>query len=192
MPTAVVHLIVPPLALLSTGAFRPRLVLAMCLLGLLPDLDFFVGVHRASLHNVFLLLPFLAVGLLWWRDANPQRAFWGEANLLAFAFLGSHILMDVFVGGVVPFWPVSNVTFRFDVRVLVDTATLEIESIFRPATQEGAPVTSPIYEWLDGTEFSIVALTVVVVAAVLLRGRLALLPGIVRRAVGRLTGARRL
>lgn len=167
MPSFVVHTVLPSLALLSTGLFRWQLVLLLLPVSHLPDLDFFVGVHRASLHNVFL--PAALLGLAWrWRD-DPVRQPWVEPLLIGFAYLASHAVMDLFVGGVVPFWPVLDTTFLIDVQVLVDTRTLETEAVLAPASHEGAPQVSPIYEFLSGTDVAVLFLAALVGLLALVR-----------------------
>lgn len=152
MPSVVVHLLIPPLVLLSTRRFPFRLVMALLPLSLAPDLDFFIPPHRALLHSAFLVAALLALS---WRWRTHGQALRADAALVAAFYLGSHSLMDLFVGGVVPLWPLTDRTFFIDVQVLINTRTLEPFPTFEPGTQAGVPEVSPIYEFLDGVEFGI-------------------------------------
>lgn len=165
MPTAILHLLIPPLLLVATRRFPLRLVLALLPLSLLPDVDFFIPPHRALFHSAFLVAALL---LLWnhWRPALPARA---AACLVGAFYLGSHSLMDLFAGGVVPFWPLSDTTFYFDAYVLIDTRTLEFFPTLQPGTEAGVPEVSPLYEAFNGDHAAIVALTLVTFGAWVVR-----------------------
>lgn len=164
MPSLVIHLLVPPLVLLATRRFPHRLVLLLLPFSLLPDLDFFVPPHRALLHSAFLVGLLLAVSWRWRARAMGPRA---DAALVAAFYLGSHGLMDLFAGGVVPFWPLSDQTFFIDVQVLIDTRTLETFPTFEPGSQAGVPELAPVYEFLDGEQFAVLVLTLLVLGLVL-------------------------
>lgn len=112
------HALIPLLFLLSWRRFDVRKVLLLWPLTVLPDLDYFFGMHRALTANAFILLPVL-VGL--WRDA-PRREWYA----IALAYLASHLVMDVFDGGVALWYPVSTWTLCYEagVNVLTDSNTL--------------------------------------------------------------------
>lgn len=163
VPSAVIHLLIPPMVLLATRRFPPRLVLQLLPLSLLPDLDFFVPPHRALLHSVFLVA---ILGYLSWRWAGEGRRLRSQAALVAAFYLGSHSLMDLFVGGVVPLWPLSDVNFYVDILVLIDTATLQVFPTIAPGASAGPPEVSPLYEAFDGEHAGIVLLTLLAAGAV--------------------------
>lgn len=158
MPSLLIHLLIPPLVLLATRRFPPRLVLGLLVFSLLPDADFFVPPHRALFHSVFL--PLALCGAWWrWRPATPARA---DAALVAAYYLVSHSLMDLFVGGVTPLFPLTDRTFFIDVQILINTRTLEPFPTFEPGSQQGVPELSPLYEFLDGVQFGILVLVLMV------------------------------
>lgn len=157
MPSFVVHGLIPPLVLIASRAFDTRKVLWLLPVTFLPDADFFFGVHRETTGNLFLPL---AAGLVaWWLHRAPERRGTAEWWTVACVYLTGHALMDLFAGGVVLFWPLSDRTFLMDVAVYIDTATLEPIYTFDPETHAGAPVISPIYRFLDGPEFAMAAFT---------------------------------
>jgi hypothetical protein len=155
VPSLVVHLLIPPLVLLATGRFPWKLVVLLLPLSLLPDIDFFVPPHRALFHSVFLPVALLALAQRWRLQGKEER--FAPAVVAAF-YLGSHSLMDLFVGGVVPFWPITEHTFYIDAYVLVDTRTLEFFPTFEPGTQDGVPQVSPLYEFFEGVQAGMLAL----------------------------------
>ena len=111
MPSIGLHLAVTLFflaAVLKEDEFKPALLLLP--FGLISDLDSFVGVHRATLHNVFvLILPLLSM-LIYKRfrmTAIPDRYF-----VFASLLLASHIALDAFYNGVFLFYPVVEKSYN--------------------------------------------------------------------------------
>ncbi|MBI4363092.1 MAG: hypothetical protein HY558_07960, partial [Euryarchaeota archaeon] len=138
MANTAVHLAVPLLLVLLWGTGRRRALLLLPL-SVLPDLDWFLY-HRAALHNLWwpLGLTLLVLAPWWvpWLEGRlPERArhrmeraagrmvefgkTHREALLVAAFYLASHVFLDYFDDGVVPFWPVERTFFyiRSDLRV---------------------------------------------------------------------------
>ena len=166
MPSFLVHAVVPTLAMLAARRwFDPRVVLLLWPFTILPDVDYFGDngtwwVHRATLSNVFVAA--LLVAATYWgarRWAEPGAA--PMYARVAAVYLGSHILMDLFVGGVVLFWPLWDRTFLYWLYVEVDTRTNEPVIVSEPATHEGAPVVSETYLWLSPFETAMAAFLLV-------------------------------
>lgn len=166
MPSLLVHLLVPPLVVLATRRVPPGVALALLPLALAPDLDFFLSPHRALLHSVFLPA---ALGALAWRWRERGLEARALAALVGAFYLASHGLLDLFAGGVVPFWPLSDRTFFLDVGLVFDTRTLEPFPLFEPGSQEGVPPVAPLYEFLDGTQFGILVLVLATFGVLALR-----------------------
>lgn len=159
MPSFLVHALVPPLVFLALG-FDRRRVAWLWPLTILPDLDHFVGVPRASLHNLLVLLPTAVLWVLAARDPRyEQRREWG---LLATAYLGSHLVMDMFNGGWTPLFPFTDRTVLVTLLVLVRQPEHTYRVVFEPETQAGPPVLSEEYLFLSPFE---VAMTVFVVGS---------------------------
>ncbi len=157
------HLLIPLLLLLALRLAPPKAAILMLPLALVHDLDYWIGAHRALLHNAFVVVPALA---LWWhwRHDEPARATY--AGVAAY-YLASHLLMDLFVGGIVLLYPLLNVTLRMNCRVLVRTETNELIPMCNPETQAGPPTVAEIYTWISPFEVSMVAWTLAVALAVL-------------------------
>lgn len=156
MPSFVVHGIVPLLLLLATRRLDARKIWLLWPLTFAPDLDSFFGHHRATLHNVWILLPFLAILLWHLRPAtrNLQRVEWMG---IALVYLGSHLLMDVFAGGAVLFYPVSTYNFCHLAAIDVVTATNELRPYFRPCSSDGIPTVAAVFPWLSVFEGAMLA-----------------------------------
>lgn len=162
MPSLVVHLLIPLLVLLALRLAPPKVALLMLPFALFPDLDHWVGVPRATLHNLFI--PLLATALWYrWRHTHVQRA---KHAAVAAYYLASAVLMDMFAGGVVLLSPFLNRTFLVDCRVLVRTETHELIPICNPETEAGAPTIAEIYTWISPFEVAMVAWTLAVVLVV--------------------------
>lgn len=156
MPSAVIHAILPLLVLLAIPALDRRKVWILWPLTLAPDLDYFFGFHRATLGNVFILLPFLLV-LAW--SLRPKARDWNRVEWMGIAivYLGTHLLMDTFTGGTVLFYPFTDYTYCFVAAIDVVTATNTPIYYFEPCSREGIPTVSPVYPWLSVTEGAMLA-----------------------------------
>ena len=95
-------------ACLTDDDLKPALILLP--FGLLSDLDSYIGVHRATLHNLFVLfVPLLVMIVLKWLKITTikDRYFVFASLLLAF-----HIFLDAFFNGVFLFYPVIEKSYN--------------------------------------------------------------------------------
>ncbi len=98
MPDWPIHLIVPLLALLIAGKKEDmRYILLLLPLAVVPDLDTLMTQHRALLHNIFIPLIILFAGLI----IREKRTVF----VIASVYILSHMILDMFGGGVVIFYP---------------------------------------------------------------------------------------
>jgi membrane-bound metal-dependent hydrolase YbcI (DUF457 family) len=101
MPDWPTHLIVPLLALLIVSKREHQKYIFLLLpLAVIPDFDTFVTQHRALLHN--MLIPLLLL-LLGYAIKEKRTLF-----IIASAYIASHVVLDMFGGGVVLFYPVYS------------------------------------------------------------------------------------
>lgn len=101
MPDWPIHLIVPLLALLIVSKKEHhRYILLLLPLAVVPDLDTFVTQHRALLHNMFIPLLLLLLGYA----IKEKRTIFTIASV----YIASHVVLDMFGGGVVLFYPFYN------------------------------------------------------------------------------------
>jgi LexA-binding, inner membrane-associated putative hydrolase len=178
-----VHLLIPVLIVLSVGIFRIRDAWVWSWAAWANDTDFlgwtfhkaygWPNVHRALFHNVFLLA--LALGLGWrawrrWRPAGGRSisdfAAAKPGWLLVPYFYASHLVLDIFAGGIAPFWPLSSRTFYWDFEIDVDTT----QPVPRPivesqtGTVEGVVHVSEVYLWMTAEQFAIFLLYLLALA----------------------------
>lgn len=196
MSSATIHLVIPTLLVIATGLFPRKAALMWAPFTVFPDFDFifnFFGyyvlqseflLHRAIFHNLFIGLPTLILAVLLWRrmlagDPSLRAAPWGErwaayarvrwalpAVLVTF-YLESHVLLDMFQGGVTPLWPFVN-TFvypRLIIWVNTETGMPSFEGQIQSGT--GAPALSPLYPWMVPEEFAILMMCAVAIAVAL-------------------------
>jgi hypothetical protein len=111
MPSPGLHLAITLFilaAILKEDELKPALLLLP--FGLISDLDSFIGVHRATLHNLFIILVPLLVMLANQRlklvTIRPQ--YFGFASLL----LAVHIFLDAFYNGVFLLYPFSTKSYN--------------------------------------------------------------------------------
>ncbi|MDD5616527.1 MAG: hypothetical protein PHH85_10040 [Candidatus Methanoperedens sp.] len=74
-----------------------KYILLLLPLAVVSDLDSFVTQHRALLHNIFIPVILL---ILAWRLQEYKTIF-----VISAIYFASHIVMDMFGGGVVLFYP---------------------------------------------------------------------------------------
>lgn len=158
MVSWVPHIVVPTLVALAFFRSLPRnWVMALAPVTWLPDLDYFSpGEHRVWTHNVWIPLAFLLACLLLWRRRDPTARFlsfaarpgWPVALLLCAYYWSSHILLDVFAGGVLLFWPLLDTNFFLFYEVTINLQTGEATPVADAGTSQGAPEVSDNYTWL--------------------------------------------
>lgn len=132
----------------------------------LPDIDYALGLHRATTHNVWLLLPFLVV-LAWSLRPSDRRPALAEWMAIGLTYVGSHLVMDVFAGGVTLFHPLSRFTLCLDWNIEIVTATNEPRFHFESCSFEGIPQVAEVYPWLPWNEAALLAFLVPATLAVL-------------------------
>ena len=116
MANASMHMIIPMLILLIFYD-DIRSILMLLPVSVLPDIDYFF-VHRGTLHNIFIPLCLL---ILYLKNRSQRIA-------LALVYLGSHLFMDIFDVGIIPFYPFSIRNFMIDAEIgleIVKTTTID-------------------------------------------------------------------
>ena len=164
MPTFVLQSVIPLLFMLAMPWLDRRRVLLAWPITHLPDIDYLLPPHRALAHNLFIVLPFVAVGLWAWRNARPTLAQW---MLIASVYLLSHIVMDVFAGGVTLLYPLSVHTTCYYAEIKVVTATNTPYLDAGRCSFTGVPTVAEVYTWLPYTESALLAFLVPAALAVL-------------------------
>jgi len=113
MPGPVIHIGVALAALLVYFDDRHRkYVLLLLPFAMLPDLDHFAPFYagRDILHNVFLLVPPLAIALYGLKTKNNLLY---SVALMAGFLLFSHFVLDFFNGGEALFYPLRTTWYGF-------------------------------------------------------------------------------
>lgn len=167
------HAVIPGLVALAFFAVPRRTLLAWLPLVWAPDMDYVIqSQHRAITHSAFIPMAAFAAVIILWRKHDPAARFWEFATRpgapvalsLAAYYVGSHLLLDIFQGGVVLFWPVLDTNFFLGFQILLDTA----ENTFTPSgeggTSVGAPELSPVYPWFSYEHSAILAFLAVCAA----------------------------
>lgn len=158
MPSATFHILIPLLVALAWPGLDRRKVWLLIPLTEFADLDYAFGVHRQTLHNVAPLLP-VALWLAWaWRGGRRGHV---EAAALSMFYLASHLVMDVFVGGVTVLWPLTDWNVCYYLGIIVRTADNHLFLDMGDCSAPGAPTTSEYYPFLDYDEIAAWALLLV-------------------------------
>ena len=117
MANASMHIIVPMLILLIFYD-DIRSILMLLPISLFPYLDYFL-VHRGTLHNIFI--PICLV--MFYLKTKSQKI------AIALVYLSSHLFLDVFDMGIIPFYP-------FSIRNVMIDAELGLEVVKDPVTKK--------------------------------------------------------
>jgi len=95
---------------LKDDDFKPALGLLP--FGLLSDFDSFIGVHRATLHNLFIIfIPLLLLVILRSLKVNTTK---DKYFIFASLLLAFHIFLDAFYNGVFLFYPFSEKSYDLE------------------------------------------------------------------------------
>lgn len=157
MPTFVLQSVIPLLFMLSLPWLDRRKVLIAWPFTHLPDIDYILEPHRAAGHNLFILLPILAVGIFAWRTARLELA---EYMVVAGIYVASHIVMDIFAGGVTLLYPLSLHTTCYYAQIRVVTATNDPFLEAGRCSYDGIPVVAEVYTWLPSSEAALLVFLV--------------------------------
>lgn len=157
VPSILPHLVAPVLFALAFLPAQRKRILLWSPMALAPDLDYFFAkdYHRALLSNIWIPLAVLVALVILWRRRDPEARFMEFAFrpgapgrlALSFYFLASHILMDVFAGGVVLLWPLTQVNFDLFFNIVVDTQTNQPVVTAEGSAEPGIPQITPRFEW---------------------------------------------
>ena len=124
MPIFVVHLTITLFVLAAFMSYIDRknfkYLPVLILFGVIPDLDVFIGIHRATFHNIFIAVAPLLIWFAIWviykkikikgiKKIEKKRIFF----CLASGFLILHIVLDIFCGGVFVFYPAHQENIDF-------------------------------------------------------------------------------
>jgi hypothetical protein len=125
------HIFIPVAILLLFSKklkLNQREVIALSFFALLPDIDSIFGsnsipLHRVLFHNIFIVI----IPLLFFMFAKSKREVFG---IICF-YLMSHLILDLFTGGIFLFYPVYNNVFFSHVELLLS------QSSFIPVIEYG-------------------------------------------------------
>ena len=120
MSTLFNHVFIPVAILLIFSKelkLDPRNILILSFFAVLPDADAIFLPHRAVLHNVLIVLIPLLLFIL----VKSKREVFG----IIFFFLASHLLLDLFDGGIFLFYPFYDSVFYARVELLFTMDTIK-------------------------------------------------------------------
>jgi hypothetical protein len=166
VPSFLPHAVAPALVAAAFLRVPRRTVLFLLPMVWVPDLDYLVqSQHRAVTHSVLIPLALLAAVVVLWRRRDPSARFWEFATRpgwpvglsLSSFYIASHLLMDVFAGGVVLLWPFTYTNFYTDFQVILDTEQNTFEPVGSAGTEQGTPEISASYPWISYVDTAVAA-----------------------------------
>lgn len=155
MPNWAIHLIVPLLVLLLLSKKdHYKYILVLLPFSVLPDADVMFYGHRALLHNIFIPIIIFIAARLFVRTR-------GVLLIVGFYF-ASHVFLDVFNGGIAPFYPINDgVAFINAVLQLTQDKNLLLTFEYGFGQRPSVIDWYGNYEVFDNTGFGLFALILV-------------------------------
>jgi membrane-bound metal-dependent hydrolase YbcI (DUF457 family) len=136
MPSLLEHVAIAGLVGLPL-AKKPKWILGLCGVAIIPDFDLFLGLHRIAFHSLLVLLP-ISIGLIgvaWYRFPDYRE----PAVFAAFCLL-SHPTLDVLQFWVALLWPLVPLNFWLNIQLRLVIAG----SVAIPYLEVG-PMVAPLY-----------------------------------------------
>ncbi len=167
MPTFAFHLAIT-LIFITILLKREESKYALMLLpfGLVSDLDCFLGVHRAALHNLIVVIIPLVLYFLFRNSRNRGKS---KYLPMASALIALHIISDGFTTGVFLFYPFSHMSYDFNlwlgltmegVSFILDyVAVGEVGEVIYGTTPSPEVPKVPIIS--SGTEFIVLSMAII-------------------------------
>lgn len=118
------HLVLPTLIALVAGV-RTDIALALAPLSLLFDLDIFLGPHR-RLHSLVVLMAVSVPTAILIAAVLPQAK---PLYLIGLFYVSSHLLLDVFIGEMALFYPLSPKGYGLRLQIGIENTPVRIRSI---------------------------------------------------------------
>jgi hypothetical protein len=114
-----------PLAILFIFADKlgldKRHIIIFSVFGILPDFDI-IFYHRATFHNIFFVLIISALIFIFMRNE--------EITEIILFYMSSHLILDMFNGGIVALYPLYNGTYFITMKILSGIGASSLEYIF--------------------------------------------------------------
>lgn len=108
----------------------PKKIVILSFFGILPDLDAYIFIHRAFLHNIFILVIPILIYLI----IKDLQTYY----IVSF-YLASHIILDIFNGGVFLFYPFYDNVFFSRIELLFSDGNI-ISSIYYGINDKIVPI----------------------------------------------------
>ena len=133
------HIFIPITILLIFSkrlSIHPKNIILLSFFGILPDADIFLF-HRATFHNIFILIVPILI-FIFMKDMR-------EASGIICFYLGSHLLLDIFDGGIFLLYPFYNGIFYSVIELIFEEGmkfNIGISNDFINMSQIGEPMIS--------------------------------------------------
>ncbi len=152
--------------LIASRVAKPKYALLVALVGLLPDVDALLGIHRWVTHSLVLTTLVTAVLILLTICLNFRYL---SCLLVATILYILHLLMDLFTAPVPLLWPLTNRAYMLNIELdtILSTGGISITPRIVVATEYADFAPQPTIEGpLISTTGIIVAIGVVVINVV--------------------------
>ena len=100
--------------LVAKTRFNTKKALLLGFIGLIPDIDVLIGLHRWIIHSLIVISPVAGIALLLIYKCNKR--FLTLASITTLLII-PHVILDVFTAPTPILWPLSNQAYMVDIKL---------------------------------------------------------------------------
>lgn len=127
MPELLIHYSIS--LLISSRISRLRYAFILALIGLLPDIDVFLMIHRWATHSIIVIFPIGIILLILFHIYRKKLFPYIAIGLILYVL---HIVLDLFTAPVPILWPLLNYSYLIDIGLIGSMTSYKTE--LRPYT----------------------------------------------------------
>ena len=153
-----VHYVLPLTVLLLLGE-KPRTAATLAILGILPDVDALLLLHRSLSHSIIVMALIIAPPLIYTRSRRPDLQ---HTLILAFLVLASHPILDLETYTPI-LWPITSNSYSLKLSL---NAVMQKGFSLKPAIVLNTVPT--VFETAQGFDYPLFTENGVLIAVILL------------------------
>ena len=131
--------------LVASRMVKPRYAVLFAPIGLLPDVDTVLRIHRWITHSLVFVAIIVLVGAIILNYYSPRHL---EYILLATGLYVLHIITDVFTAATPILWPITNQAYMFRIEIdgVITNHSVNIEPQIELITKNADFTPKPVLE----------------------------------------------
>ncbi len=150
--------------LIASRFVRRRYALVLALIGLLPDIDAILGIHRWVTHSLLVPLAAILIAIAIYRFGDHRLSRAASIIMASALIYAVHIVMDIFTAPTPILWPILNQSYavKLDVEGAISSNHIELYPTIAINTRSTEFIRKPLIEGPLATPTgAIIALTII-------------------------------